>query len=273
VTKKDPPSDPFLEAVHDIADAQIRAAQVRFRPADPSAEKPSEVTKEFVERFAVALGDALGPTRLVASRREVLVERGDLSFFCRFQASTNNTAGATIVLWPHAGVQSASLKRWRRDKPWPVNHGKSHRAARPNDGVFIQAMLGNFFVPPRYIALELVEADKRQELLEGLVADCRAVDSRLQRDLDSREAFIAYASRADSELECSGDAACEYIAASWGMDAVKNYARRALTDAQVRATFDEHLAEVSRNPDTRARPSFRLDRIARFFFAHRMTLD
>jgi hypothetical protein len=274
VTKEDAPPDLVLEAVRQHASAQMRAAQARFRPVDPSLEKPRDVTTWFVQSVAMSLSESLGPTKLVASRREVQVKRGDQTFCYRFQPSMNNTAGATIVLWPHAAVHSHTLRLWRRGKPWARTYGRSYSTVRTDDGCFVGAMLGNFFSPRRYISLEIVDPADRPALLKQVTEDCCTIDARLRRDLDGPETFFAYATRADTDIECAGDDACEYIAATLGIEAVRQYARAAtmaIPDGD--SVFRQHFAEVCANADTRASVGVRIDGIVRFFLAHKLSLD
>jgi hypothetical protein len=274
VTKKEASPDLVQEAILQHASAQMRAARARFRPVDPSLEKPGDATTSFVQSVATSLSESLGPTKFVASRREVQIKRGDLTFCYPFMASANNTAGATIVLSPHAAVHSHALRLWRRGKPWARADARSYSMVRPDDGCFVGAMLGNFFWPRRYISLEIVDPADRPALLRQVTEDCCSIDARLRCDLNGPEAFFAYATREGTDIECPRNYACEYIAATLGIEAVRQYAGDVLgTVPDGKSVFRHHSAEVRSNANTRATVGFRIDGIVRFFLAHELSLD
>ncbi len=243
----------------------------RFRKADPSLEKPREVASQFVAGVAQALANLPGQTRLIPSRREVQVTRGDLTYAYSFQSSTSNTAGATIVVWPHAGVKSKTVRLWRRGKPWARFFGRETSLKRADDGLFVYGMLGNFFWPRRYITLEIIDPADRDTLLKQVADDIRKVDTRLQSDLKDREAFFDYAMRDDTDIECMTDYACEYIAAHWGLDAVQQYID-ALT-AKIpngQEQFRTALSVLSADPRTREPLGWRITGAAQFSLSHKL---
>jgi len=241
----------------------------RFRPVDPSLERPREVSAKFVAAVAEVLTNLPGDCRLISSRREVQVARGDLTYAYSFQSSSENVAGATIVLLPHAGVKSQTLRQWRRGKPWARAFGRETPLKRADDGLFVGGMLGNFFWPRRYIALEVADPANRDRLLKQVVDDIRSVDARLQRDLRDRDTFFDYATREDTDIECMADNACEYIAANWGLDAVGQYIdrmTRSVSNGQ--ELFRRALAQLPNDPDSREPIGWRVRGAALFSLAH-----
>jgi len=265
------PTNPLDVALAQIVESRTRAMHARFRPVDPSLERPREVSARFISDVAGALEGPLGRTRLVSSRREVQVARGDLTFAYSFQSSSENTAGATIVLLPHAGVKSQTLRLWRRGKPWARVFGLEASLERADDGLFVGGMLGNFFWPRRYIALEIVDPTDREKLLKQVVEDIRGVDARLQCDLQDRASFFDYATRDDTDIECMADNACEYIAAHWGLDAVQQYIVRMLRGIPNGEDLVRNaLTQLSADPDTREPSGWRLKGAVLFSLAHNL---
>ncbi len=243
----------------------------RFRPVDPSLERPREVCAQFFSDVAAVLDGSLGKTRLLSSRREIQVSRGDLTYAYSFQSSSENSAGATIIVLPHADVKSQTLRVWRRGKPWARVYGHETSFKRADDGLFVDGMLGNFFWPRRYIALEIVDPADREKLLTRVVNDIRSIDARLQRDLQDRASFFDYATRDETDIECMADNACEYIAAHWGLDAVQQYIVRMVGRMpNGEDLFWNALTRLSADPATREPIGWRLKGAVLFSLAHNL---
>jgi hypothetical protein len=243
----------------------------RFRSVDPSLERPREVAGNFVADVAEALANSADITRLIPSRREIQVKRDDLTYAYYFQSSSNNTAGATVVLLPHAVVRSQTLRLWRRGRPWARAFGRETSIKRPDDGLFVGGMLGNFFWPRRYIALEIVDPADREGLLKHIVEEIRGVDARLQPNLRNFDAFLAYATREDTDIECMADNACEYIAAHWGIDAVGQYVS-ALANSipNGQDQFRKAFTILSADPNTGERIIWRVKYAVLFLLTHNL---
>jgi hypothetical protein len=272
VAKKDEPRDTLTAALAQTVESRLRASQLRFRATDPNLEKPKDVTEQFVRDAALRMQDAGQPSKLVTSRREIQITRGDLTFFISFQSSHNNTAGATIVLWPHMGVRSKALRFWRRDKPWATTYGFDTDLRRSDDGMFIGAMLGNFFWPRQYVALELIDPKNREPLLRQTLSQHIDVETRLRDALRDRESFLTYASSPKSDIECMSDNACEYVAATWGLSTVQDYVRRLLNAHELDPrAFANLMSEARRDPKTLKYLS--IHGAVRFFLAHDLQLN
>lgn len=265
-----PERNTVQHAVDHIADMQQRAAKVRFRPADPLLEKPSEVTRQFVVDFGKQVELALGPGKLVVSRREVQFKHGDLTFCYSFSAASQNAAGVNVVVYPEASVASRNLQVWRRGKPWSLMAGRMDDWQRPRQdtGVFLRGMLGNFFEPKTFLSVDLLTPANRARAVDEMVARYGEVDRRLKAWLAGQDAFISFVLSPRNEVLCWARDACEYICSTWGPVALGDFAHRLLSSIPGGyALFQRHYQAVRANPRT-ADVEPQISDISRFFAAH-----
>ena len=248
-TKKPSPLDVALSEVVRI---RIAATGKRFSPTDPTLEKPKQVVEEFVAEFVVYLIARLGAGKFVKSRRAISISRGDLSFEYYFKSSSDNLAGVSIVLWPHAQVSSADLRRWRDDRlPHPGRSEFAKKWWQKNPGVLMYGMLGNFLVPHEYVSLELVDAQSRAAVRVSVTELILAIDRQIQFAISSLDNFVDYASAPVADIVCLGENACEYIAAQWGIEKVPVYVRRVveLNEGGL-VRLEEYIASLRENAET-----------------------